>query len=55
MAHGAPELVLGWDKVEVMLREAAVTPSKLPESVLHYVEVIAREASTASLSEKWQL
>jgi len=31
------EAATGCDRVEVMLREEAVTPSKLPESVLHYV------------------
>jgi len=31
------EAATGCDKVEVVLREAVVTPSRLPESVLHYV------------------
>ena len=31
------EAATGCDKVEVVLREAVVTPSSLPESVLHYV------------------
>ena len=31
------EASTGCDKVEVVLREAVVTPSRLPESVLHYV------------------
>jgi PAS domain S-box-containing protein len=31
------EATTGCDKLEVMLREAPVTPTELPESVLHYV------------------
>ncbi|MBV8353571.1 MAG: PAS domain S-box protein, partial [Verrucomicrobia bacterium] len=31
------EATTGCDKLEVMLREAPVTPSELPESMLHYV------------------
>src|SRR4029077_6621748 len=31
------EATTGSDRVEVTLREAAVTPAELPEAVLHYV------------------
>ena len=48
------EATTGCDRVEVMLREAAVTPSELPESVLHYVirtreSVILDDAASSAL------
>ncbi|MBV8640697.1 MAG: GAF domain-containing protein, partial [Verrucomicrobia bacterium] len=48
------EATTGSDRVEVALREAAVTPSELPESVLHYVirtrqSVILDDAASPTL------
>src|SRR5271165_1944601 len=48
------EATTGCDRVEIMLREAAVTPSELPESVLHYVirtreSVILDDAASSAL------
>jgi PAS domain S-box-containing protein len=48
------EALTGCDRVELMLREVPVTPSELPESVLHYVirtrqSVILDDAATPTL------